>query len=248
MRPHLYHPDMCTGTTLYDPNSIKQMAEIADRARADNGEPKGVSCAQLSSELTKLYQRVFAPVEPPKQHNATAWDLAEEEEQEPGKSSIIFASALKADDPLATLISLSRGRVPTELYLLQLRIKSRARSKRRPVEAGMPELKKAEWINLSPEEKSIIRKHMAHLEQYHRSTERRPKPTLELNIDESLHDLAQIFAEFSHFDSIGTDLPYSATSRFVQFVCLALAPFVPTTKISPGAISRRWGRIKNPKI
>lgn len=248
MRPDAYHRDMSTCTTPYDPNSIKQMVDIVDRTRADNGEPTGVSRAQLLSDLTSLQQEVFAPVEPPKQHKATAWDLAEEEDPEPGKRSHIFASALIADDPLAVLESLSRGRSPSELFLLQKRIRSYGLSKHRPVEAGLPELKKTEWNTLSEEEKAAILDHMAHLEHFHRSTERRPKNALDLSIDESLHVLSQIFATQTHFDGIGTDLPYSATSRFVQYACLALEPFLLTTKLSPGGISRRWGRIKNPKF
>ena len=170
--------------------------------------------------------------------------MIQEEHPLPTKRYKIFNKALYAEDPLAVLKELSRDRRPSEMYLLQVRINSRARSKFPSVEKELPNLETAEWRDLSKVQQLTIRLHIRRLENHHgRNQSRVPNPT-DLLINEAVHELAYIFAAHTHFDGIDTDLPYSPASRFVQFVRIALAPFVKPHKLTKDAISRRWGRIK----
>ena len=134
------------------------------------------------------------------------------------------------------------------LFHLQARINTRALSSLPSVEKELPKLKAAEWNDLSKVQKEMIFLHLMRLEKYYRHKQSRaPNPT-ELLINEAMHELARIFAIHTHFDGIDTDLPYSAKSWFVQFVCLALTPFDIDDKLKPNTISARWGRLNGSKI
>ena len=231
----------------YDPSSLELLAQIIDRARTDNGTLSDVSRPELGADLANLSQLFSATTELPEQTKASPWDMIQEEHPLPTRRYKIFAKALTAKDPLAALRKLSRDRSPSELYLLQVRINSRARSKLPSVEKDLPNLKAAEWSDLSQEQQSTIYGHMKHLEHFYRRTESKSLNPMELQINEAVHELAQIFSIHTLFDGIDTDLPYSATSWFVEFVCLALVPFVDLTKLTPDAISTRWGRLKGSK-
>ena len=170
--------------------------------------------------------------------------MIQEEHPLPTRRYKIFKKALHAKDPLAVLRELSRDRRPSEMYLLQVRINSRTRSKTPSIEKELPNLKTAVWGDLSKVQQLTIRLHIRRLENHYRRNQSRvPNPT-ELLINEAVHELAHIFAIHTHFDGIDSDLPYSPASRFVQFVRIALAPFVKPKKLTKDAISRRWGRIK----
>lgn len=62
-----------------------------------------------------------------------------------------------------TLRTLSRDRSAGELYLLEMRIKSFARSKHPNVEKTFPDWATAGWSDLSEEQQASIRSHMVHL-------------------------------------------------------------------------------------
>lgn len=237
---------MPTNTTPHDPIPVEQLAEIVDRVRADNGDPTGVSRDQLASDLEHLYRDIFAAEEDPEPSQPTAWDMISEEVPEPARRYKIFKKALDANDPLATLRDLSHDRSPSEFYLLKTRIKSFARSKRPTVEAGLPDLQTADWGALSNEQQKTIRKHLSHLETFYYNTQKRNTDPMENRIKLAVYELADMFARYTHFDGISTDLPNTATSRFIQFACLALAPVVHANKLSPDAVSMRWRRLKGP--
>ncbi len=87
---------------------------------------------------------------------------------------------------------------------------------------------------------------MSHLETSSYHTQKRNTDPIENRINLAVHALADLFARHTHFDGIPTDLPYAATSRFIQFLCLALRPIASPTKLSPDAVSMRWRRLKGP--
>jgi len=228
----------------YDPKTLETLALIVDRARSSNGVLTHVSRADLSSGLETVHPIFSAANEPPEQQEFTSWDLISEEHPHPTRRYKIFKKARNAKDPLAALKELSRGRSPSELYRLQAHINSRARSDFNRIEKSLPKLKTAEWSNLSTEQKLNIVLHMKQFERHFRSIQSRSPNPMELRINEAIHELARIFAIHTHFDGIDSDLPYSPASRYVGFVCIALAPFVKPRKLTKDAISRRWGRIK----
>jgi hypothetical protein len=228
----------------FDPEAFEQLAQIVDRARFDNGVRTGVSRVQLSSDLTRLYQDSFAADIPTLGDDSVHWDMIAEETPTPTRQYKIFAKALIANDPLAKLRTLSQGRSPSELYLLEVRIKSFARSRRATIDQVLPDLKNAAWDALSDGQQATIRKHMSDLETHYYKTQKRNTVPMENRINLAVHDLAELFARHTGFDSIPTDLPYAATSRFVQFLCLALRPLASPTKLSPEAVSKRWMRLR----
>lgn len=241
--PQAYHLYMSHNTTPYDPTSLERLAQIIDRARMDNGTLSDVSRTELYADLEAIHQIFPEADELPEQQDITQWDMIQEEHPLPTRRYKIFSKALAAADPLTALRKLSRDRAPSELYLLRIRIKSRARSKLPSVEKDLPDLNSAEWSGLSLVQQLTIRLHIRRLEKHYRRKQSRvPNPT-ELLINEAIHELERIFTTHTHFDSTDTDLPYSAKSWFVQFVCLALAPFDIEDKLKPNAISARWGRI-----
>lgn len=246
-----YHPALSWDMSFNNPaprgpRRLEPLAQIVDRARAEHDIATKVSRRQLGSDLTRLYRDIFITEEPREQGPSTAWDMISEEFPTPTRRYKIFAKALNAEDPLATLITLSDGRSPSEYYLLERRIKTFARSRLPTIEKGLPGLKSAEWTELTEEQQSNIRKHMEHLNVYYYRTQKRISDPIENQINLAVHELAHIFAVHTHFDGLDTDLPYAATSRFVAFLCLAFAPFVHPAKLSEQAVSKRWRRLKGP--
>ncbi len=239
---------MIPNTFPSDPILLEQLAQIIDRARVDNGVSTNVSRVQMPSDIADLFQEIFATKEAPEGQKPTPWEMIAEEFPTPTRRYKIFAKALAADDPLTTLRFLSRDRSPSEIYILQTRIKSFARSRLPKVEKSLLDLQATEWSQLSEEQQANIREHMAHLETYYYKTQKRNTDPMENRINLAVHELANIFAHHTHFDGIPTDLPYTATSRFIQFVCLALSPVVDITKLSPDAVSMRWRRLKGRSI
>jgi len=237
---------MDLNNTPYDSNSLELLAQIVDRARFDNRVLTQVPRTDLSSDLTAICQIFSATNEPLEQKVITPWDMIEEEHPPPTRSYKIFAKSLATDDPIESLRTLSRDRSPSELYLLQARINSRASSKRPNIEKGLPTLQTADWSALSAEQQTTTRKHMAHLGIYYYNTQKRNTNPMENRINLAVHELAELFARHTHFNGIPTDLPYAATSRFIQFLCLALRPIANPNKLSPDAVSMRWRRLKGP--
>lgn len=232
----------------FDPDAFEQLALIIDRARSDNGVRPDVSRVQLSSDLRRLYQDSCAAVMPTSGDGSVHWDMIAEETPTPTRRYKIFAEARVASDPLATLKTLSQGRSPSELYLLEVRIKSFARSRRATIDQVLPDLKNAAWDALSDGQQATFLKHMSNLESYYYKTQKRNTDPMENRINSAVHNLAELFAHHTGFDSIATDLPYAATSRFVQFLCLALRPLAIATKLSPEAVSKRWMRLRGLSI
>ena len=231
---------------LFDPEALESIARIMDRARFDNGIRTKVQRAELSADAADLFQDITAMDAPPKQGGSTPWDRIAEETPTPTRRYKIFAKARAADDPLETLRTLSQDRSPSEFHLLQVRIKSFARSRRPTIEKSLADLKTAVWGELSAEQHATIHKHMSHLETSSYHTQKRNTDPIENRINLAVHALADLFARHTHFDGIPTDLPYAATSRFIQFLCLALRPIASPTKLSPDAVSMRWRRLKGP--
>ena len=234
---------MSKNTPPYDARSLEQLAQIIIHARPNNGGPTNVSHPVLLSNLLGLGRIFRAKVKLPEQMEASPWTMIQEEHPLPIRRYKIFSKALDTADPLAALRELSRDRTPSELYLLQVRINSRARSNLSNVEKGIPELKAADWSGLSKVQQLTIRLHIRRLEKHYRRNQSRVPNPKELLINEAMHELARIFAILTHFDGIDTDLPYSANSPFVNFVCLALTPFVNEDKLNPNTISARWSRL-----
>lgn len=237
---------MDSNNTPYDSKSLELLAEIIDRARPNNGMLTQVSPTDLSSDLTAICQKFSATNTPLEQQGVTPWDMIEEEHPLPTRSYKIFAKALATDDPIESLRTLSRDRSPSELYLLQAQINSRASSKRPNIETDLPKLKTADWNALSAEQQTTIRKHMTHLGINYYNTQKRNANPVENQINLAVHELAELFSRHTHFDGIPTDLPYAATSRFIHFLCLALRPIANANKLSPDAVSMRWRRLKGP--
>lgn len=150
--------------TPYDPINLEQLAQVIDRARFDNGVLTRVLDTELSSDLTTISQIFSAPDKPPEQQGITPWDMIQEEHPLLTRRYKIFKKALHADDPLAVLRDFSRDRRPSELYHLQVLIKSRALSKLPSVEKELPNLKTVEWGGLSKVQQLSIRLHIRRLE------------------------------------------------------------------------------------
>ncbi len=229
-----------------DPAAFEQLALIIDRARFDNGVRFDVSRVQLSSDLARLYQDNLATDEQTKHAGSTPWDMIAEETPTPTRRYKIFAKARVAIDPLATLRTLSQDCSPSELYLLEVRLKSFARSRLATGEQVLPDLQTAVWDELSNGQQATMRKHISHLETYYYKIQKRNTDPMENRINLAVNDLAELFARHTGFDSIPTDLPYTHTSRFIQFLCLAMRPLASPTKLSPDAVSMRWRRLKGP--
>lgn len=237
---------MTADAPLFDLEALEALARVIDRTRSGNGVGTKVSRVQLSSDLTNLYLDNSATDNPADHSGNTPWDMIEEEDATPTRRYKIFAKALAAADPLGILKNLSQDRSPSELYLLENRIKSFARSRLPTVEKSLSGLQNAKWDDLSDEQHAILRKHLSHLETFYYKTQKRNTDPVENLINLAVHELAELFARHTHFDSIPTDLPYAHTSRLIQFMCLALRPIAHLNKLSPHAVSMRWRRIKGP--
>jgi len=229
-----------------DPKTLELLARIIDRARKDIGAPTTVSRDRLSRDLARLYRDGFGTGEAADHDQKKAWDMIAEEHPAPTRRYKLFDEALAADDPLGTLRVLSQDRSASEFYLLGTRIKTFGRSRRPTIENGLPDLKTAMWGDLSEDQQATIRKHMFHLKTFYYSTQKRNTDPVENRINLAVHDLAELFAGHTHFKGMPSDLPYAATSRFIQFLCLALRPIANPNKLSPDAVSMRWRRLKGP--
>jgi len=239
-----YYFGMTTDVPLFGIEALEPLARIMDRARSDNGIGAKVQREKLSTDLNCLFQDLPTIDEPIKHDASTPWDMVAEEMPSPTRRYKVFAKALAADDPLRTLRTLSQDRSPSEFYLLKIRINSFARSRRTTVEKSLADLQTAIWADLSSDQQATIHKHLSHLETFYYKTQKRNTDPMEHRINLAVHALADLFAFHTHFDRIPTDLPYAATSRFIQFLCLALRPIAHINKRSPDAVSMRWRRLR----
>lgn len=228
----------------HSPDHTERLALVIDRARADNGVPVKVSRRQLSSDLASLFGAIFSTDDTTEDQTPTAWDMIAEETPTATRRYKVFTKALEAKDPLEALRKLSHDRSPSEMYLLQVKINASVGSKLSNIEKDIPELKTANWNDLPKEQKKRIFRHLLQIESHYRKAQSKALNATGQLINEAVVELADLFAQHTHFDGIPTDLPYSATSRFIQFTCLALSPVDDENKLTPGAVSKRWRRIK----
>jgi hypothetical protein len=80
--------------------------------------------------------------------------------------------------------------------------------------------------------------------KYHTSFVQRKQPKKN-RLDTLIEQLADIYANITHYPCHHSCLPHSANSYFAQFCRTILKPFFTTREVSLGAISKRWKRLKD---
>lgn len=187
-------------------------------------------------EISDLLEGVFGPFE---SEAAMVWGLLDEEELSTREMAALFRDAAEAEDPLACLgerSSTARARLNA-----WMRVRWAARAARA---AGHPSsLVGLTWPSLSDSAREMVREGMLQLARHDAAWVRKGAPSKN-RTDTVLDGLAEIFARHTGFTEHHQALPHATRSHFIQFVLMILRPHLSLTELEPGAISKRWKRLK----
>lgn len=194
-------------------------------------DPEAAAC-----EISDLLEGVFGPFEP---EAAMIWGLLDEKELSAQEMAALFREAAEAEDPLACLGERSNT-VRAQLNAW-MRMRWAARDART---AGHPSsLVGLTWSSLSDNAREMVREGLLHLARHEATWVRQGAPAKN-RTDTVIDGLAEIYARYTGFTEHHQALPHAKRSHFVQFVLTILRPHLPLTELEPGAISKRWKRLK----
>lgn len=189
----------------------------------------------LACELYDLLDAVFGPSDPEARE---VWRLLDEEELSRKEMRSFFRQAAEAENPLEFVSGDTTARARLNAHM---RVRWSTREARR---AGHPSsLAGASWASLSDSARLMVREGLLHLAAYEATQVRAGQPPKD-RTDTALEGLAEIYARHALFGGSHWELPHSERSRFIQFAVRMLQGHLHRTELEPGAIAKRWKRLK----
>lgn len=207
-----------------------------------------------AQEIAELVYAIFSPFDTVAED---VWAVVKAQDPDAATMRRILGDAAEAEDPLTVVAGHREA-----WAMLERHLRPRWSSPGRRRLGHPPELQGQTWASLSETAREEVREALRHLRGFWASRVRRNRPKRE-DLDTFLRELAEIFVVHSREGDRAsrarsplwhrTDVPHSATSRFIQLGELVLEhlPPLPTGehRIAIGertarGLSERWERIK----
>ena len=218
----------------YTPDQLEQLANILKRTTPEISVAHG----DLEARLLDLVDAVG------RTDDGTAYSIAFREfsSNEPSHAELAeqFRAIAASNDPLNP--KLCFGILLTELNQAA-RLKWARRIRKGQINRPHP-LRDFPSEFLTEADLADVQELAAHLAQFHQSFVRRRQP---VKIDQNtlIDGLAGIYIEFAGLDCDRHELPHAKSTRFIQFVYIAMRPFFALTEASLASVSKRWKRLKD---